>query len=105
MSSIELVASGAATMFAKEGPFIKHQGREPFLFSIFCYAGAGGGQRFRDSGEEVFFLALAYSAGSRGCINQLQCASILCLHAVIVFLNLKGPGSQVGGQHRFEAEG
>ena len=59
MSSIELAASGAASMFAKEGLFVKHQGREPFLFSIFCSAGAGGGWRFGGSGEVVFLLAPA----------------------------------------------
>ena len=59
MSSIELVASGAASMFAKEGLFVKHQGRELFLFSIFCSAGAGGGQRFRGLEEVVFLLAPA----------------------------------------------
>ena len=104
MSSIELAASCAASMFAKEGLFIEHQGRELFLFSIFCSAGARGGRRFRDSGEEVFLLASAYSVGGGRCINQFLCASILRPHAVISLLNFKGPGSEVGGQHGFKAE-
>lgn len=52
--------------------------------------------------RELF--AAAYHVGGCGGINEFLGAGIFTPHAIIMFLDLKGPGGKIGHHHWLETE-
>jgi hypothetical protein len=56
------------------------------------------------SRERRSFFSERYCMSSSR-VDEFLCMSILSTHASVTFLDLKGPGGEIGGQDRFKLQG
>jgi hypothetical protein len=60
-------------------------------------SGGGGDRRIGDSGKKVLLLSSTGSGGRLGGVDEPLGSRVFRMQTVIAFLDLEGPGGEVGG--------